>query len=185
MTMLEWAIIGSVILAGLVLCFRIMRNGISTLDDDRSHLMERIRLHELMINEDKKNISAKEHMDIVESAIKDLIHLDGLDSKAELHRQGNFLLLETPFGPCKIEQQMHEKRLHSTNRIIHGRCAWRVIGKDIDLTYGDMAELMKCLNLVLTGDEMPLSQLPHIYRRYSGEPGGRSRCAFKAKRKRH
>ena len=39
---LEWAAAGAVILAGLIFCVRIMRRGITTLDEDRVQYLERI-----------------------------------------------------------------------------------------------------------------------------------------------
>ena len=100
---LEWAAAGAVILAGLIFCVRIMRRGITTLDEDRVQYLERIHAEERQLDEDRKNISLDEHLHVLHAAVADLLRLAGNPPGHALTGHGSTLVLRTPEGEWRIE----------------------------------------------------------------------------------
>lgn len=167
MTLFEWALAGAVVILGLVISFRIVRNGIPSLDDDRSGLLEKINSEEKRIMEDKKNISAGEQMALTEAAIRDLLSLDGLDHEAALAVVENGFLLELPEKKWLIELMMNECQLKSVRRVLHGRCQWRISGDKANAVFDDIGEMMSFLHKLLRCDAPDMAPQVHIARRVS------------------
>ena len=171
MTLLEWAMAGAVVIWGVVISLRIVRKGISSLDDDRGELLERIKGEEKRIREDKKNISAREQMDLTQAAIRDLLSLDGHDHANSLAVEKDRILLHVSGKIFSIELIMNECRLKSVRRVLHGRCKWRINWGKTNALFDDIGELMKFLHQQLQGhEEQIFLQDPFSSHLHGGRP---------------
>ncbi len=162
---LEWAAAGAVILAGLIFCLRIMRRGITTLDQDRDQYLERIRAGERQLDEDRKNISLDEQCHVLRAAVEDLLRLAGDPPGHELSGNGTSLVLRTPAGEWRMELSMRERTLRGTRKVLHGRSRWLLSGCGRDETFDDLAGLMRSLHAPLRGDDMVTPEPAHLARR--------------------
>ncbi|WP_022656558.1 hypothetical protein [uncultured Desulfovibrio sp.] len=164
---LEWAAAGAVILAGMIFCLRIMRRGITTLDQDRNQYLERIRAGERQLDEDRKNISLDEQCRVLRAAVEDLLRLAGDPPGHELSGKGARLVLRTPAGEWRLELSMRERSLRGARKVLHGRGRWLLSGFGRDETFDDLAGLMCSLNAHLRGDDMATPEPAHLARRLS------------------
>lgn len=146
MSILEWAAIGALALAMLVICARVMRKGVPTLDENRMKWQENMRQTEIQIEKDRKNISSGEHLNIIKSAMEDLLRLDGQPAGCEVREKDGILELHTPEGSWNVELLMRESGLRSSKRVLHGKCRWRLEGFGYEESHTDPASLMRSLN---------------------------------------
>ena len=166
---LEWVLIAGVLFGAMIFCARVMRNGLTTLDEDRKHCLERIQAEESKIQEDRKHISSFEHLRIMRAAVEDLLRLEGSPSDHVLHLRGHGLALQTPRGTWKVELVMRERALKSTGRILHGKSRWRLEGPGHAEDHSDPASLMRSLAAHLRDSEScPAPEPPHIAARLAG-----------------
>ncbi len=163
--MLQWAALGAIMLAALVFCARIMKRGLTTLDDDRKQCIEKIRLRERQLAEDRKNIPAADHMLLVRAAVEDLMRLEGRPEGFSITDHGNACELHCPTGDWRIELAMRELNLRSTKKVVHGRCLWLLSGKDCHETHADPASLMRSLNQHLHESMAVPGEPEHLARR--------------------
>jgi hypothetical protein len=77
MVLWEWAAAGAVFVAVIILSVRLMKGGLSTLEDERAKCLENIRRMEEKIQEDQKNMASSEHLRIARSGLRDLLQLAG------------------------------------------------------------------------------------------------------------
>lgn len=180
MSILEWAAIGALGLAMLVICARVMRRGVRTLDENRMEWRENMRQTEKQIEKDRKKISSAEHLNILRAAMEDLLRLEGQPQGYEVRGKDGTLELCTPQGSWRVELIMRESRLKSSSRVLHGQCRWRLEGFGIEESHMDPASLMRSLNEHLheDGKEGRHEEESHIARRMSHlpqEPGQGSR----------
>ncbi len=171
---LEWAAAGAIILAGLVFCLRIMRRGITTLEQDRNKYDERIRAGERQLHEDRKNISLDEQCHVLRAAVEDLLRLAGNPPGHELSGNGTSLVLRTPTAEWRLELNMRERSLRTTRKVLHGRSRWLLSGGGHEECFDDLAALMRSLNARLRGDDMAPPGLEHLARRFSRRHGRRA-----------
>lgn len=164
---LEWAAAGAAILAGFLFCFRFMKRGLTTLDEDRADYFARIRAAEDQLREVNKNISLSEHLYIARAALEDLLRLAGNPPGFSLSGHGQTFLLHTPEGPWRIALSMRERVLRGNQKIVHGRGRWRLSGFGLDEHFKDLASLMCSLNAHLRGDTGVPPEPAHFARRLS------------------
>lgn len=164
---LEWAAAGAAILAGFFFCFRLMKRGLTTLDQDRADYYARIRAAEDQLREVNKNIPLSEHLYIARAGLEDLLRLAGNPPGFSLSGQGRALVLHTPHGPWRIALSMRERTLRGTHKVVHGRSRWRLSGFGLDEHFNDLASLMCSLNAHLRGDAGVPPEPPQFARRLS------------------
>lgn len=165
---LEWAAAGAVFLMGLVYCVRMMKRGLTTLEDERSQCLARIQSMEDQIREDRKNMASSEHLHIARAGLKDLLRLAGNPPGFSLTggaQPGQTLVLHTPMGQWRIALLMRERTLRRTRKVAHGRGRWRLSGFGLDEEYSELADLMCVLNARLRGEANLPSEPPHLARR--------------------
>lgn len=162
--MLEWAALGAIMFAVLIFCARIMRRGITSLDEDRKEYLARMAEGQRQIDEDKKNISAHEQFQLVHAAMADLLRLDGSPANASLECMGNVLKISNADNELFVELVMRERML-SSNRVIHGQAHWLLRGNGVNEAHHDIAALMASLNAHLHGVKMQPEAPDHISRR--------------------
>lgn len=166
---LEWALIAAVLFGAMIFCARVIRNGLTTLDDDRKHYLERIHAEEIKIEEDRKHISSFEHLHLMRAAVEDLLRLEGNPPDHVITMRGHGLSLQTPRGTWSIELVMRERALKSTGRILHGKSRWRLDGPEHSEDHPDPASLMRSLSAHLrAGESNPPPEPPHLAARLSG-----------------
>lgn len=180
MSILEWAAIGAIGLAMLVICARVMRKGVRTLDEKRRDWSEQMRQTELQIEKVNKNISSAEHLDIMKAAIEDLLRLENHSAGYSVSGEGKTIKLQTPQGEWKVELLMRESGLKSNRRVLHGASRWRLSGFEHEELHTDPASLMHSLNehLHRTNKEDLAPDPDHITRRMTHlpqEPGRKRR----------
>ena len=172
MSILQWAAIGALALGMLVICARVMRRGVRTLDENRKEWRENMRQTEKRIEKDRKNISSAEHLNILRAAMEDLLRLDGLPEGHEVLEKDGCLELRTPKGVWRVKLSMRERGLKSSGRVLRGKCRWDLEGFGIEESHMDPASLMRSLNEHL--HESHLSnrneEESHIARRMSHLP---------------
>lgn len=146
MSILEWAAIGALALGMLVICARVMRRGVRTLDENRMEWRENMRQTEKQIEKDRKNISSAEHLNILRVAMEDLLRLEGRPEGHEVREKDGGLELRTPKGVWRVELSMRERGLKSSGKVLHGKCRWRLEGFGIEEFHMEPASLMRSLN---------------------------------------
>lgn len=166
--MLEWALLGALFLGIMIFCARIMRRGLRTLDDDRARYLERIQEDERKIAEDRKNISAMDHIWIMQAALEDLLRLENYPEGYAVHRAGMSLEFVTPEGPWNVEIAMRERHLRSTHRVLHGKSRWVLSGFGQVESHPDPASLMASLNAHLHSQPVTAGEPEHLARRMGG-----------------
>lgn len=201
MALWEWAAAGAVFLAIVVFCARLMRRGLTTLEDERAECLERIRQMEEKIKEDQKNMASSEHLRIARAGLEDLLRLAGnpagmwLETEARGlgEAQGEALVLHLPECELRISLSMRERELKGVRKVVHGRGSWHLSGLDINEEYTDLVPLMRAVSarlaLYMGGPEggtvpfRPLGdpaadvpqELPHLARRFTSTRPARPR----------
>ncbi|MDE5832600.1 MAG: translation initiation factor IF-2 [Desulfovibrio sp.] len=168
MTLMDWAIIGALLLGIIIWCFRRMRRGVRTLDDDRETWMAKIQSGKKLLEEDRKNISADERLMVVRAAMEDLLRLDDNPEGCAVRSDGRKLELTTPKGAWSVELIMNERKLRSAPKILHGRSRWLLSGFGHFEHHEDPAGLMRSLNEHLRSREWDAGEPAHLARRFSG-----------------
>lgn len=152
MSLLDWAFYGAIFIGVMVFCLRLMRKGITSLDERRGEYLERIRAEERKLDEDVKNISSAEHLKIMKAALIDLLRLDGNPQGYSVTDSGRVLTLVTPQGCYEIKMAMAEKSLATSSRVLHGRVRWSLSGFGKRQEYSSAGKLMSDLNKCLHPD---------------------------------
>ena len=165
MTMLGWVIGGAIMLGALVFCFRIMRRGISTLDDDRRKFLTKIQDGEHKLKEEQKQVPALEHLALMRAAVEDLLRLEDAPSSYRVESAGRTILLHTPKGTWRLELAMREASLKTRKRVLHGRPRWFLSGMGQQEEHADVASLMASLHAHLRAEDGLQPEPPHLARR--------------------
>ena len=139
MALWEWAGAGAVFLAAVVFCVRLMKRGLTTLEDERAQCLERIRQMEEKIQEDQKNMASSEHLRVARAGLEDLLRLAGnppgmrLESlaKGQGEARGEALVLHLPEGEVRISLNMRERELKGVRKVVHGHGRWHLNGLEI------------------------------------------------------
>lgn len=178
MGIIEWAGFGALLLGLILFCARLMRRGISSLDDHRAHYLENIQQGERELAEVNKRMGADEHMRIIHSAVKDLLRLDGNPAGFTLEAGERNITLQTPSGPWEIELLMRERQLKGSRKVLHGRGRWRLSGFGRAEEHADIAGLMRSLNTHLhpegeTGENSKSDNFPPPPAPSKTRPGGK------------
>lgn len=167
---LAWIVAGVVIIVGVVFCMRIMRRGISTLEQNRVKYLEHMQEEQRHIDEDKKNISANENFKLLHAAILDLVRLTDRPDDYEVIVGNNVINLNTPSSTWVIELFMRERHLKTKHKVLHGRCQWYLKGPNVDLHFENLIHLMHCLDSHLRGNDN-IPKIPDQFsRRLHGSP---------------
>ncbi len=167
--MLAWAVAGALLVAALVYSARVMKKGITTLDETRARNLERIHDGERQLLEDRKNMPLDEHVHILWAAVADLLHLAGNPEGLLPERKGRQVILHTPQGCWHMAPNMRQTTLHSSHRTVQGRSRWLLQGFGKEEHFDDVAGLMRALHLHLQGER--LSVYPkHLARRLQQGP---------------
>lgn len=146
MSMLEWAALGAMMFAVLLYCARIMRHGLTTLDEDRSKFMARISEEKRHLEEDSKHISAEEQLYLMRAALKDFLRLEDCPKGSEVKERGHVIEIRAPGNVWQVELLMRERLLASTKKVLHGRSCWVLRGESVYEVHSELSRLMASLN---------------------------------------
>lgn len=193
MSIWEWSAAGILFAVVVVVCVRLMRKGLSTLEEERAQCMEQIRRMEGQVREDQKNMPSSEHFSIARSGVEDLLRLAGNppDSRIEVtdpEKSGKeqTLLLHLAGKKWRISLNMREQTIRSRKKIAYGNGRWRLTGPDFDEEYCELALLMRAVQAYAfqgiapdrgragAPDVMP-RELPQFERRFSRRPQERAK----------
>lgn len=177
MSLLWWVVAGAVMLAALVICFRIMRRGMSTLDDDRRKFLARIHDDTHKLEEEQKQVAADEHLALMRAAVEDLLRLADSPAGYRMETAGRTILLHTPKGAWRLELAMRERSLKTRKLVLHGRPRWLLSGPGHEEEHTDAASVMRSLNDHLRTEAELAPEPPHLARRLNtghGTPGARA-----------
>lgn len=172
MSLMWWALAGAVVLVGLVFCFRIMRRGMSTLDDDRRKFLARIRDGENKLGEEQKQVAAAEHLALMRAAVEDLLRLADSPPGYSMETAGRTILLHTPKGTWRLELAMREISLKTRHKVLHGRPRWFLSGAGREEQHTDAAAVMRSLHAHLRAEGELEPEPPHLARRLAGGHAG-------------
>lgn len=165
MSVIEWIILGALLFAIMVFCARITSRGLTTLDDNRRQNSARIAEGKRQLAEDRKNMSASEHLTIIQAGLTDLLRLeDGLHN-VEITRNGPAIEITTPTAAYEVELLMRERMLKSTHKVIHGRSVWVLRSDGIYEKHAELSGLMASLNAHLHGKAANMNEPEHIAKR--------------------
>ncbi|MFT4301445.1 MAG: translation initiation factor IF-2 [Desulfovibrio sp.] len=150
----EWIAAGIVLLVVVVFCIRLMKSGITTLEDERALCDERIRTMEEQVRQDQKNMPSSEHLYIALAGLRDMLRLADYPSGfwLEVVKQGNgtarekALMLRTPDGDWRISLIMRERQLRAVRKVAHGQGRWHLYGAGVHEEYADLPRLMCALH---------------------------------------
>lgn len=168
MTIIEWATLGALLIALFIFCARLMRRGLSSLDDTRKKHLEKIDGEKQHLAEDAKNISAYDHLYVLHAALADLIRLSENPVAWQMHRHNNVITLKSPSAYWEIELVMRERALSSTRRILHGKPDWILRSKDSQEHFPEIGKMMKVLNEHIRSRAQSECLPPCITRRLEG-----------------
>lgn len=146
MGILEWALLGALMLLALAISARVMRKGVSTLDDNRKQWLENMAATDRQLDEDRRNMSAREHLVIIRAAVEDLLRLDGFPQGWEVRQEGRKIQLQNPSGLWTIELSMREKGVGNAGKVLHGRPRWLLAGPEVEEEHVEPASLMRSLD---------------------------------------
>lgn len=171
MSLFGWIAVGAAMLAALIFCFRLMRRGIRTLDDDRRKFLARIHEGEQKLAEEQKQIPAAEHLALMRAAVEDLLRLADSPPGHHIETADRAVLLHTPKGTWRLELAMCERTLKSTKRVLHGRPHWLLSGMGHQEQHEEPASVMRSLHAHLHAEvELP-DEPPHLARRLGATNG--------------
>ncbi len=150
----EWIAAGVVLLVVIVFCVRLMKSGLTTLEDERARCDERIRTMEEQVRQDQKNMPSSEHLHIALAGLRDMLRLADYPSGfwLEVAKDSNgaasekTLVLHTPDGDWRISLSMRERQLRAVHKVAHGQGRWHLYGSDVHEEYADLPRLMCALH---------------------------------------
>lgn len=176
MSLFWWVVAGAVMFAALIFCFRVMRRGMRTLDDDRRKFLARIEDGEHKLKEEQKQVPAAEHLALMRAAVEDLLRLADSPPGYRIETAPNTILLHTPGGTWRLELAMRERTLKSRKMVVRGRCRWLLSGGGHQEQHSDPASVMRSLHAHLRAEADLPGEPPHLARRLGAVhqgPGGR------------
>ncbi|WP_308620186.1 translation initiation factor IF-2 [uncultured Desulfovibrio sp.] len=171
MSLFGWVAAGAVMFAALIFCFRLMRHGLRTLDDDRRKFLARIRTGERQLEEERKQVPAAEHMALMRAGVEDLLRLADSPPGYCIEATPGALLLHTPTGTWRMELSMRERSLHTAHRVLHGRSRWFLSGFGHQERHDDLGSLMGSLHAHLRADTEVSDEPAHLARRLGASRG--------------
>ncbi|SCM71122.1 translation initiation factor IF-2 [Desulfovibrio sp. 86] len=150
----EWGAAGVVLLIVVVFCVRLMKRGLTTLEDERALCDERIRTMEEQIRQDQKNMASSEHLHIALAGLRDMLRLadypSGFWLEVQDHARGTAnekaLVLHTPDGDWRVSLIMRERQLRAVHKVAHGQSRWHLYGAGVHEEYADLPRLMCALH---------------------------------------
>lgn len=178
------ALVGAIMLAALILCFRIMRRGISTLDDDRKKSLARIKDGENKLAEEQKQVSAIEHLSLMRAAVEDLLRLADSPPGYNVESDGRIILLHTPKDTWRLELAMRESRLKTMPKVLHGHPRWLLSSSEHQEQHEDAASIMRSLHVHLCSETDQAIEPPQLARRIeAGQKKALPRTARRSRRR--
>lgn len=177
MSLLEWAVLGAILLGVMIYSAKIMKRGLTTLDEERTQFIRHISEGERKLAEDSKNISAHEQLYLMRAALEDFLRLENCMDADALVVRGNVLELHGPEGNWEIELLMRERMLASTHRVLHGQSRWVLRYGAMEQEYVDISRLMAHLNAQWHGYEPENPEPEHISRRLAHARKKKNFCA--------
>lgn len=168
MSIFEWAVLGALLLGIVMFCARVMRGGIKTFDDHRRGYLENMRAGERRLEEDKKNISASEHVDIAYACVRDLLRLNDAPDTWQISRDARAITLTTPEGAWTLKLLMKESKLKSADKVLRGKNKWSLSNGKTTEFFADPADLFRFLNSRLRSEEATPPEPEHFARRVAG-----------------
>lgn len=165
-----WGLCGVVVLVGLIISVKMLRRGLTSLDDDRARHYGRIHDAERQIQDDVKNMSRAEHLRVAEAGVADLLRLAGNPPGFTLNAKGPLVVLRTPKGPWRMAFGMRERVLKSSGKVVLGGARWHLSGFGLHEHFDDLADLMCSLNRHLRGEVDVEPEPTHLARRMARRP---------------
>lgn len=165
---LIWGVAGAIVLAGLIVSARLARSGRTSFSEARDKYRSRIKDGEKQLQNDAKKMTLDEQTHILESAIEDLLRLDGNQSGFGLRRENRTqFVLGTPRGDIRISFSMREQTLHATRQVLHGHERWQIEAFGLKEEFVSIAALMARLNDILHDEDDALPpEMVHLVRRF-------------------
>ena len=150
----EWGAAGVVLLIVVVFCVRLMKRGLTTLEDERALCDERIRTVEEQIRQDQKNMASSEHLHIALAGLRDMLRLAEYPSGFWLEvlerdrgaANEKALVLHTPDGDWHVSLSLRERQLRAVRKVAHGQSRWHLYGSGVHEEYADLPRLMCALH---------------------------------------
>lgn len=165
--MVVLAVAAFVILVGLIISFRIMRNGIGSLEKSSARMQERIAGEERKIADEMRHMSGEEHMTVTRAAVADLLRLTPGREHCVVEQDGRRLVLHLPEGEVSVMLAMQEMTLRCSRKALAGQCVWQVRGGGWDADFRDIASAMRHLDGILRGAATEERELPQFSRRFA------------------
>lgn len=173
MSMFDWAVLGAAALAIMMFCARMMRRGLTTLDQDRQRFFGRLEEGKRQLAEDRKKMPAAEHLEVMRAAMDDLLRLDDNPAGFAIMADGKKITLQTPKGAWEVELLMRERNLASAKKVLHGKSRWLLSGFNQKEYHNDPASLMKSLNEHLRGEGLEAPGIRPVKQAEEASPAAR------------
>lgn len=130
----EYVLVGIVGIAGAAVAVRMMRKGLSTLDDARTSLHQRIRQTTADIVEKNKSTPVAEQLALCAAAIRELVELDGdaaTRGGTSVACEGGCVRVRAPGHCLHIRYAVRAAQLKGVERELHGEGQWLLACEDI------------------------------------------------------
>lgn len=160
--------VGAVVIAGMLLCRKIMQSGTTTLAQARDKYRARILDGEKQLQNDANDITFDEQAHLLRVALEDLLRLEDSRTNFRLREDGKAaFILESPQSTMRVSFAMREQKLRATQKILHGHERWTLTANGVDEEFASIATLMTRINEHLHGDICDLPpEMAHIARRF-------------------
>lgn len=159
---------GIIVVAGLIVCRRVMKAGTTSWEQARDKYRARIQEEEKSLQDNTKSMTLEEQMHLLNVALKDLLRLEGdKPSYGLTQKHQTEFVLESPQGTMTITFHMREQKLRATQQVLRGHERWKLSFNGIDEEFTNIASLMTRINEHLhdEGCAMP-PEMAHLARRF-------------------
>lgn len=129
----EYVLVGVVGVAGAAVAVHMMRKGLSTLDDARTSLHQRIRQTTADIVEKNKSTPVAEQLTLCAAAIRELVELDGdaaTRSEMAITCEGGCVRVRAPGHCLHVRYTVRAAQLKGVERELHGEGQWLLACED-------------------------------------------------------
>lgn len=156
----------AIFFVGFVFSMRASRHHAKTLGDTREEYRQRIATMESKRDEEIKEIPSGQQLLLLRSAVEDLVRLNGKADTYAVSAESTALKITTPDDLWTIRFTGRETRLRTVRRTLHGNEMWLLQGKQQQIRFDDIRDLMARLNAWMKGgpcaeqDIRPFSQKP-------------------------
>lgn len=136
----------AVLFVGFVFAARAKKHHAKSLNDAREEYRQRIETMESELDEEIKEIPSSQQILLLRTAVEDLLRLNGKAGGYVVSADGMVLTVACPDDLWTIRFTGRETRLRTVRKTLHGHELWLLQGKQRQIQFDDIRDLMATLN---------------------------------------